>query len=74
MQAQSVFCALLALTFSLGVTGCGADSGMTTVSSKNEVEIAPGKWLELSAESTVHASDLKPQTKNPHQLINTANK
>ena len=47
------------------ISGCSG-SETTTIKHKSEVEIAPGKWLEVERKSEIYASDLT--AKNPHVL------
>lgn len=65
--AHSKVTVMTALIFMVGVA-CRDQSSMTTVSSGSEIEIAPGKWLAISRESTVHAMDLEEPRPDPHRL------
>jgi hypothetical protein len=50
------------------VMACRNDSRMTSVVSSCDVEIAPGKWLAVAMEDTVHSSDLERPREDPHRL------
>lgn len=52
----------------LAIFGCGFGSPMTTIPQTSEVEVAPGRWLDVSMKHTVYASDYRIPGDNPHSL------
>lgn len=62
----NMFQSILLLLLLSQVVGC-AESHMAKVSEKGELEIAPGKWLQIQGFVTVPPADLI-SARNPHQL------
>ena len=47
---------------------CNAGDAMVNIRSKNEVEIAPDKWLPVNEDATTYASDVSGSGGNPHNM------